>query len=436
MIIAWFYLLIPLLFLAWFYWRKPDLAVTLTAVLSPTYLIKSSIGFIPTTFLELAIYTLVLVELIKFLLNKRFSIQEVIVKFKPLGWPVAAWFMVALLAVLISPDLRLSLGILKGWFVDPILFLLLLLINIKIATDWLKVIIGLFVGVSFVSSYGLLEYSLGWGLRNDGLLNSVYESANYVAMFIVPILFFGTTLALVVRGRKIRYLYWLLLLVNILALYYTKSYGGYLALLVGLVFYLIMYSRQNIKMRKLLLLSGVALVLLSGVIVSSQDKFQNYLKGGDRTSISTRQQIWQTSVLLIKEKSILGWGLGNFQESYRSRVKQLYPKPLEWNVVKAHNLYLNLWIEMGILGLLVFLYLIIKIFFILKSELKTEIKERKMFIISLLSAVVAILVHGLVDTPYFKNDLSLVFFIFVGLILLLKNHPDWQLEVNYKKELT
>ncbi len=436
MIISWFYLLIPLLFLAWFYWSKPNLAVALVAALAPTYLIKSSISFIPTTFLELAIYVLILVEIIKYLFNKKFPDQELVIKFKPLFWPIIIWLAVALLAVLFSSDLRLSLGVWKGWFVDPILFLFILLINIKNSTDWLRTAIGLFVSASFISSFGLLEYSLGQGLRSDGLLNSVYEPANYVAMFTIPIIFLGITLALLTQDKKIKYLYWLLLLVNILALYYTKSYGGYLALVVGLLFYLIMYSRQSIKARKYLLVSGMILIFLVSAVVSSQAKFQNYFKSSGRTSISTRQQIWWTSILLIKEKTLWGWGLGNFQESYRSRVKQIYPKPLEWNVVKAHNLYLNLWIEMGILGLLAFLYLIIKIFSILRSELETEIKERKLFIASLISALVAILVHGLVDTPYFKNDLSLVFFIFAGLILLLKHYQNWQLLVDYKKELT
>ena len=95
------------------------------------------------------------------------------------------------------------------------------------------------------------------------------------------------------------------------------------------------------------------------LVILPQPKFQKLLSRDPRSSLTTRQEIWQTSWLLVKERPVTGWGLGNFQASYRSHTKYITLTPLEWFVVKAHNLYLNLWIEVGLLGLLVFIYLIL-----------------------------------------------------------------------------
>jgi len=46
---------------------------------------------------------------------------------------------------------------------------------------------------------------------------------------------------------------------------------------------------------------------------------------------------------------------------------------------------------------------------------KSEADWRPIFL-GLLLAMLAILVHGLVDVPYFKNDLSLEFWVLAGLV--------------------
>ena len=38
----------------------------------------------------------------------------------------------------------------------------------------------------------------------------------------------------------------------------------------------------------------------------------------------------------------------------------------------------------------------------------------------LMATMVALLVHGLVDVPYFKNDLSVLFWLIVGSLIILE----------------
>ena len=81
-----------------------------------------------------------------------------------------------------------------------------------------------------------------------------------------------------------------------------------------------------------------------------------------------------------------------------------------------HNLFLNFWSELGILGLLCFLAIL---FFIIR-EFKFLFKNNQILFWPLLFMWLSWFVQGLVDVPYFKNDLSVLFFIQLGLLLIAK----------------
>jgi uncharacterized ion transporter superfamily protein YfcC len=41
-------------------------------------------------------------------------------------------------------------------------------------------------------------------------------------------------------------------------------------------------------------------------------------------------------------------------------------------------------------------------------------------ILGLMGAMVVIVVHGLVDVPYFKNDLAVLFWVMIGIMGIMK----------------
>ncbi|MFH1866938.1 MAG: O-antigen ligase family protein [Patescibacteria group bacterium] len=432
------YLLLPLILLAWLAWRNLPSAVAAIVLLAPSYLIKSSIGIIPTTFLELVIYITMLVCLIKYFtkISAEDSFKLLLNKLRPLSLIIACWLLAASIAVVVSPDLRLSLGVLKGWFIDPVIFLGLLVSAIKTPKDWLKVLTAFWSSASLLAAYGLIEYGFGWGLQSDNLLNSVYQPANYLAMYLVPAIFVGAALIRSSWPSYFSKLNLLILVIDLWALYLTKSYGGFLALVLGAAVFIWFALSSQVKLRRRIFLCFLVVIVVGGFVIAQQPKFQKLLTRDPRSSLTTRQEIWQTAWILIKEQPVVGWGLGNFQESYRSHVKYITLTPLEWQVVRAHNLYLNLWIEVGLLGLLVFIYLVIKYLWQLVPDLKSNVLGRRLWASALVAIIVATLIHGLVDTPYFKNDLSLVFFLVIGAGLLFRYYSSWSLEMHIDRGLT
>ena len=175
---------------------------------------------------------------------------------------------------------------------------------------------------------------------------------------------------------------------------------------------ILLFFITNKPAKKIAVMIFLLLMLIGGAAVASQPKFQNIVNSTERNSLTTRLQIWEISWELVKQQPLLGVGLGNFYAPYRAQAFAMYSPPLEWEVVKAHNLFLNLWLEVGLLGLLVFIYLIIIYSHCVSKLLKQNLTPTEWWILAAsVSALTSTLAHGLLDTPYFKNDLAILFLL-------------------------
>jgi O-antigen ligase len=117
--------------------------------------------------------------------------------------------------------------------------------------------------------------------------------------------------------------------------------------------------------------------------------------------------IWQSSGKILSDNWLLGIGPGNFQDKYLEYQKY-FPPYLEWAVPHPHNLYLAFWLYGGLVGLVSFL--VILYFFFKKVETpKLGVSTGVKYIA--LGVMIYVLLHGLVDTTIFKNDLAVVFWL-------------------------
>lgn len=403
---------------------KQRLGLLIILSLLPSFLLRTQIFNIPTTWLELAIYILVLVWFMRCLVNKNLfsTIRHTYKNYKILILGLGLWLLTAILATIASPDLRLSAGVLKGWWVDPIIFTWLLLVVTKNNQHIKYIFYSLLGGTVLLATYGLFEYIFGFGMQADGLLNSVFKPANYLAMLITPIIIIGLGLLLAVKDdQQTKLKVSLSLAISLVALYLTKSYGGLLGLGAG-IFTLLLFIPDN-KKRKKTIIAFIVLAIIGIGLISTQEKFQKIIRDNERNSLTTRLQIWEISTAVLKDNLWLGVGLGNFQQPYQAMAYSMYQPPLEWEVVKAHNLYLNTWLEMGLLGLLSLVYLLIIFSRAVSQAIPLLWSKQKSWwlLAGMIAAMVSILTHGLLDTPYFKNDLAILFLVILALPFMLNN---------------
>lgn len=392
--------------------------------ITPLYIIRFNIFGIPTTLLEISIYGVFLIGVIKYFLKKsdisRTSHIRPFVFF-------LLFFLSAVISAFISPDLKSSLGALKSWFFDGLLVFLLIIFYVKNKKDFSVIISGLSVGVFLVSIVGLWQYFTG-NVLPDRRITSLYiydnvlipsgGLSNFIALYIVPIILLQIGFLFDTNIKNtfsviFKFLLGFSVAVELFTLYLTHSYGGLLGFGVGLLIlliYIYKIRRFDSKADKKIIIGvvgGIIIILLFFSQVGA-DKFQNLFKINGATSTNARVQIWQTSWLMIKDHPIAGIGLNNFEKVYREYVPKVVFPPLEWLAPHSHNLYLSLWLEMGILGLASFLILVgIAIYKLAKT--------RAILSVVILASIVSILVHGLVDTPILKNDLAVTFWVLIGL---------------------
>jgi putative inorganic carbon (HCO3(-)) transporter len=133
-----------------------------------------------------------------------------------------------------------------------------------------------------------------------------------------------------------------------------------------------------------------------------------------------RLELWRSSLALIREHPWFGVGPGNFQAAYRTR----YVLPSAWqefNLEHPHNVYLDHWIRLGLLGLLAGLAVQVA-FWRTLSRRSFASPDRPVvgewgggLTLALAGSMAALLAHGLVDNTLFFPDLALAFFLTLAL---------------------
>lgn len=393
-------------------------ALLATLAVLPAYLLRIELFGLPTNLLELLIFVLVIFGFAKYGL-KLFRQGGWV---RMLAWPLLLIVLGLLTGLIVSGESRVALGIIKGWFVVP--FLLAFLVHFLVQTGKLKVknlVVALGVSSLGLSLIALFQVIGGVFVGTDSRASSLFTSPNYLSMFLVPVLFLILGwLTFAWRKRKIDF--WFLLVVFVLglsALYSSFSYGGYLALGVGLLIFLFILG-----VRFWILLGGIILGGgLLGFLQRTSQKFQALFDLSQYSSYSIRLEVWKTSYLMLKENWSTGVGLGAFKDCYTDFVGRAVEAPRELIVLHAHNLYLYFWLNLGLVGLVGFLWLVGRTGY----ELYRLVKETPHPLIAgLASSFSAILVHGLVDTTYWKYDLSILFWLLVALIFALnKEETRW-----------
>jgi len=357
------------------------------------YLIKFVFWEAPLNFLEIMVSG----ALVWWLWEKRFNRPEGKIFFKnnkPLFLLIGIILVGLGLSTFFNGNLKAGLGIIKSWFVFP---LILALISTDIFHDEKDRALKFFyAGAVGVAVLALAGFFLGQSTY-DGRWRGIFNSPNYLAMYLAPAVIIG---AVLFRENKKKYALSLALVA--LAMYGTYSFAAWLALLAVLagLFFLNSKSEKNKKI-------FLGFLILAGLVFLTQiktDKLHNLLSFNARSSLASRLMIWQSAGKLVLDNPLWGIGPGNFQEKYLEYQKY-FPPYLEWAVPHPHNLYLAFYLSAGIIGLGSFVLLII---LWLKKILPG--KEEKIALISL-GIIAYFLLHGMLDTTYFKNDLAVIFWL-------------------------
>jgi O-antigen ligase len=126
---------------------------------------------------------------------------------------------------------------------------------------------------------------------------------------------------------------------------------------------------------------------------------------------------------MIREHPWFGVGPGNFRAAYRTR----YILPRAWsepNLEHPHNVYLDHWTRLGLLGLLAGLAVQVAFWRAVRLSPSPHPPpshnswkgEDEVLLLGLAGSMASLLAHGLVDNTLFFPDLALVFCLTLALV--------------------
>ena len=356
------------------------------------------------------------------------------ITFTPIDCSVLLLVLAALVAGLAASDLRAALFELRSTFLLPVLYYVLLrLARPDDRAGW-WIVDGLVLGAAGVALVGLVQYVLGCNvvIAEGGLprLQSVYYSPNNVGLYLgrvwplivavvlwgkghpSPDSFSGRVGENISPGVCRRVLYGMALVLVTVALVLSFSRG---ALLLGLPAALLVmgwWAGGRYRWGVLVLVVVGALVLIPLLRVPRFASMLDLQQG----SAFFRLELWRSSLALIRDHPWFGVGPGNFLDAYRTR----YVLPSAWeefNMEHPHNVYLDHWTRLGLLGLLAGVAVQVAFFRSPIASREAPILKTRIESISLglVGSMAALLAHGLVDNTLFFPDLALAFFLILAL---------------------
>ncbi len=425
-------------------------------LLFPLYLFKGEILGLPLNALEaiilffFAVFVLWgvwknFVELWK-KRNKLDWLVEFMNRNRILVWGGLIFTIIVMLSIAITPgDLvlidgesvfrsrRIAWGIVKGWLLLPLLYFVMLYKLIEKKEELMHILKLYIVSGLPLIFWALYQFVTGDFITMDERVSGPFINANYLAMYLAPA---GVALcALVVEQllKKVKVQQFLVLLAGAVlysfVILLTHSYGAIIGSVLAILIYLMLkhrdvqkLSNQTVKMLMKVIIyfvsvMGIVAIIVGATIFVGTEKWQVLTEVSQRSSSAVRLQVYEVAVDMIERSPILGIGLGQFEAQYNLQAPEILGQaPYEWVMLHPHNTYLAFWLNLGVLGLAAFLVLVV-LAMVRFFRSKGELRELKLIGLAML---VLILAHGMVDTYFFKNDLALIFWTVMAVILLPK----------------
>jgi O-antigen ligase len=243
----------------------------------------------------------------------------------------------------------------------------------------------------------------------EGRITSFLEHYNGLAGYLNLVLPFCLAFAIGGTDSVLRILGKWCLAVGSIALLLTQSRGGLLAF-VSIVLVYVAFTAHDRKTR----IKRVALLLSACLFAATVAGFffHRLAEIDDFTAVS-RLAIWGGAFTVFAQSPLLGTGFGNL----RGLMGGLLNLPDGWTG-DAHNLYLELLAETGVIGLLVFSALIILVLRAALTQMRGPQNDfSKMIALAGFAAICGVLVHGTVDYLFHTTpQVTALFFLVLGLL--------------------
>ncbi len=376
--------------------------LAITAACLPLYAVRWDYGQLPTTLLENLVVATVLLYLVA--LSRERQWRRLRSLRTAYDIPILLLLVAGVISLFVAKDHRAALGLYKAYFIEPVVLFYVATDLLRQRDDFRTLLLGFGVGTSLFALLNVGYFIAAFvtnTVQYGAPPSAIYTSSNEVAMFLEPPAAFATALVLFSDQRRDRRLAlaWAIFLGAALLL--TFSRGAYLALAVFAILTLITVRPDLRKPLLAIAVVAAALVVITIVVASNTPLMESrFSYVALNYTLQTRSIIYLATWQMLTAHPILGLGLGGYLYVLHG-FPEIYP----------HDAYLAFWAELGLLGLLAFVVILGGLLWRGWRALPIAAGFERALLWGALGSFVLWGVHGIFDTPYWKNDMSVEFWL-------------------------
>ncbi len=330
---------------------------------------------------------------------------------------------------------------LRGFFGKELKFLLIYFMLVEVVSNKKRlscVLIAVIASAALIIAdagvqyYTQFDFLRGYGILYHSFSASFDTASGFSAWLIVMIpIFLGLIALNLFRSWKIKILLWLAVIIQCIYLLKTFTRGAWIGCLIAVLFMAFYFIKKYTFRVKILCLTTSACLLM--VVLYFPNFLEPQLKYDILTKLKFDQginsriksisqithgpnleriRLWKESFRMIKDYPLTGCGLNNY-----SVVGRNY-KSFDYGGTYPHNSYLQKTAEIGIFGLLAFLFVLFSFF---KIGILHLSKHKNYLVLGLLAGILAFLVQAFFDTHFYTLQLVVLFWYMVGLTVAVIN---------------
>ena len=274
-------------------------------------------------------------------------------------------------------------------FIPLILFIVITNSELSISN------INSFINVNIIAGIvlGLFSIYVVNILGSPGVrISSIWEDFNIIAAYFMIIIFLIISKIIHAEDKRLLFFYLLALIPVLLGLFFTQTRGVWLSVIISLLFYIL--KRPKALVPAIIIFCFILMFFYSIVL----DRFLSVKNFNTDISSLGRIQAWVASILIIKDHWLLGAGFDGFEE-LKLTVFDYYIV----EVPHSHNTYLRLILELGVIGFIPYISLMIFSFVYTFKLIKVYKKNKNIIkIIDALQLSFVGLFVAFIFEPYFS----------------------------------
>lgn len=263
--------------------------------------------------------------------------------------------------------------------------------------------------------FGIYQYFTGYGLEGRFKENYGYlrykitanmDNPNNLAAFLIIAMFPMIMLAIYEKEKMKKTFYIVLSTLIFTNLILTGSRNAIIGIIVGVGVLAIVYSFRLVILMALLGSISVFIPVIRTRLMAITDKTQN----------ESRLYLWEIAKKMIKDHPLFGVGNGNYA-TLHDKYTEIYPQYKFYLDVKAtHNSYLKVESELGIIGGISFIGILVAALLQVKKCISTTQDEfYKFFYTGFLASMISFYVMNLSDNLFFVPKTTSYFWILLAI---------------------